>query len=201
MYWIAAHEKWYCSCCREDVLSTKHWMYRVLIRIRFFFEQFFIVCTYAGFDHVGEHFLLAWNLLASGRIWLHFFFFYSPTQSPFFVRPSIFIPLPCSMSTPPHSPISFFLPLIIHNQFWPSFKKKCWVLPGGNVSCLPLAPLIPSALHSLPPSCSKSAQSWVRDEYDYTRVGCYFWSSRTDTTLQCLNEVTSSCSRNQAKVR
>lgn len=44
-------------------------MCRVLIRI----QLFFIVCTHASFDHGGRHFLLAWNLLASGRKWLHSF--------------------------------------------------------------------------------------------------------------------------------
>lgn len=37
----------------------------------------------------------------------------------------------------------FFLP---PNQLWPSFKKKCWFSPTGSASCLPLVPLIPSAL-------------------------------------------------------
>lgn len=128
--------------------------------------------------------------------------FYSPSlcQSPFFLCLSIFIPLLCFMSTPPHSPISliplFFFFFTPHscNQLWPSLKKNCWVLPTGSVSCLPLVPLIPSALRSHPPSCLNSAQLtqnqyWFRDEYIYAGVGCYFWSSGPDTTLQCLNEV------------
>lgn len=72
-------------------------------------------------------------------------------SSPFFLCLSVFIPLHCFMSTPPHPPyfshspvyFVFFLP---PNQLWPSFKKKCWFSPTGSASCLPLVPLIPSAL-------------------------------------------------------
>lgn len=64
-----------------------------------------------------------------------------------------------------------------------------------SVSCLPPVPLIPSALHSHPSSCLNSAQLtqnqyWLKDEYVHTGVGCYFWTSGSDTTPQCLSDVT-----------
>lgn len=102
---------------RVDVLSTRHWMSRVLIRVRLFF----IVCTRAGFDRAGKHFLLAWNLLASGATRLHVFFFFHPLflSCLFYPHPTRFTPTPSRCFH-----LSYILPpsftLRCCNQLWPS---------------------------------------------------------------------------------
>lgn len=59
-----------------DVLATRDWMCRVLIRIRLLL----IVCPWVSFDHRGKLFVLVWNLMASGRMRL----FIAPLSPPFF---------------------------------------------------------------------------------------------------------------------
>lgn len=113
----------------------------------------------------------------------------------FYLHPTL-----CLMSTPPHSPNSltalfFFLPLLVTISFDHLLEKVVEFYPMRSVSCLPPVPLIPSALHSHPSSCLNSAQLtqnqyWLKDEYVHTGVGCYFWTSGSDTTPQCLSDVT-----------
>lgn len=125
--------RWEQTLLLERTGSTKPWMCRVLIRNRLFF----IVCTREGFDHERRPFLLAWSLLASGRIWLHKFLL--PLYLSACLLPLSVIPLLlCQLLhiTPDLFIFSCFTPE--HYHLWPSFRQV--FPPSENASCLPLVP-------------------------------------------------------------
>lgn len=169
-------------------------MCRVLIRI----QQFFVVCPHAGFDQVGKQFLLARNLLASGRIWLHIFFSHSLPVS--FLSLSFFLhPTPWFHVYSCTFPQFFLIPhLFFFYLFYPSllvsaltiFLKECWVVFPVCLSCHRYHQLF--FTHILPRV--SILPSWHKTNTDLgmsmSTQGRAFISGAQDTDLQCLNEVT-----------
>ena len=157
-----------------------------------------------------KHFLLrAWNLFSSGRIWLHVPIL-PPSLLVSFLSLSVFIPLHCFMSTPPHPPyfshspvfFFFFYPPISFDHL---LKKmlifthgKCFLFASSATDTIGLVLNILPRL-SILPSWHKT-NTHLGMSIRLHQGGVLFLYPRTRHRPSVSQWSHSSCNWNQAKV-